>query len=267
MSVRSKIKEMDSEHDTLLLEKEAAFAISKPIKEAENDNVFCYITFTSTSLRKNLAEKNGVTTETEVKKEGGEEAPADAVKEEKEKVKPEPEVEIPPDALTKDKCLQALAELRHSRWFTSRASSLPSCVECIRILRDLSRRDPVWACLSDWAVELLVERALYSAWRPLNPAASLMRVMEVLAQGLLFAESEDPSVIKDPCEHEETTVSPFTSLTMQEREDITKSAQYYLRLMHFRQIYRVLGMKMEEPEETKEEETETPKEETNDEKK
>ena len=34
-------------------------------------------------------------------------------------------------------------------------------------------------------------------------------------------------------------------------EDITKSAQYYLRLMHFRQIYKVLGMQMEETDEVK----------------
>jgi hypothetical protein len=33
--------------------------------------------------------------------------------------------------------------------------------------------------LDDWTIELLVERALYSAHVPLNPAASIMRVMEV----------------------------------------------------------------------------------------
>ena len=63
--------------------------------------------------------------------------------------------------------------------FAAMAASLPSCVECIRIMKDLVRRDPVWSSLSDYTIELLVERSLYSAWRPLNPAASLMRVMEV----------------------------------------------------------------------------------------
>ena len=43
--------------------------------------------------------------------------------------------------------------------------------QCIRIMKDLVRRDPVWGSLSDWTIELLVERCLYSAWRPLNPAA------------------------------------------------------------------------------------------------
>jgi len=163
-------------------------------------------------------------------------------------------VEIAPeDALPLDKCLRALAELRHSRWFASRVSGLPSCVECIRIMRDLARRDPVWSCLSEWAIELLVERALYSAWRPLNPAASLMRVMEIGASGILLDNEERDESFKDPCEREDSNTSPLSNLTKQEAEDITKSAQYYLRLMHFRQIYKVLGMQMEETDEVKEE--------------
>ena len=238
MSVRSKIKEIDSTHDTLLLEKEAAFAITKPLGDSETDVMFCYITFTSTALRKNSKEENG-------------EEPDKDAKEDASETKNN-EGEEKSETLPVDKCLQALAELRHSRWFAARAASLPSCVECIRIMKDLSRRDPIWASLSDWSVELLVERALYSAWRPLNPAASLMRVMEVLALGLLLEESDTGLI--DPCEREDLAISPFTNLTKQEKEDITKSAQYYLRLMHFRQIYRVLGMKMEEPEDGKEEE-------------
>ena len=76
-------------------------------------------------------------------------------------------------------CFQALADLRHSRWFSSMALNLPSCVECIRIVKDLTKRDSAWAALSDWTLELLVERSLFSAHVPLNPAASIMRVMEV----------------------------------------------------------------------------------------
>merc|ERR1712051_733953 len=115
------------------------------------------------------------------------------------------------DPLPKEKCLEALAELRHSKWFAVTAANMPSCVECIIIVKDLSNRDPAWTVLSDWAIELMVERALFTAWMPLNPAASLMRVMEDVT----------------------------TNMTVQQREDITHSAQRYLRLMHFRQIYKV----------------------------
>ena len=72
----------------------------------------------------------------------------------------------------------------------------------------------------------------------------------MLASGVLYDETS----MKDPCERVET--SPISQLSVQEREDVTKSAQQYLRLMHFRQIYRVLGMPMEDAEDMKEEDKE-----------
>ena len=71
-----------------------------------------------------------------------------------------------------------------------------------------------------------------------------------MASGILYEEGS----LKDPCERTDT--SPVSQLSLQEREDITKGAQEYLRLMHFRQIYRVLGMQMEEAEDLKEEDKE-----------
>ena len=173
--LRSRIKESNSDYDTMLLEKEASFAITKT---ASDDPMFCYVTFTSTALRgkdgieQEGDDSNADDTAAEVKKEAEEEDEKKAIDDQVDEK----------DKLPSDKCLQALAELRHARWFSAMASNLPSCVECIRIMRDLCRRDPAWSCLTDWAIELLVERALYSAWRPLNPAASLMRVMEVRPQ-------------------------------------------------------------------------------------
>merc|ERR1712029_481882 len=139
--------------------------------------------------------------------------------------------------LAKGAADRALSELRHSKWFAVTAANLPSCVECIRIVKDLCMRDPAWSVLTGWAVELLVERALYTAWMPLNPAASLMRVMEVMSSGLLL---DDGPGLKDPCEKEDVNV--VSGLTSQEREDITRSAQANLRRMHFRKLFKVLGM-------------------------
>ena len=166
------------------MEKEAAFAVSKPLVDDNGeklDSIICYVTLTATSMRKKpenvmaslddeSADPNSETTEGKpVKTETEETTPRP----------PTPPVEDEANLLPKEKCLAALAELRHARWFAAMAASLPSCVECIRIMKDLVRRDPVWSSLSDYTIELLVERSLYSAWRPLNPAASLMRVMEV----------------------------------------------------------------------------------------
>ena len=122
--------------------------------------------------------------------------------------------------LPKDKGLMALAELRHSKWFTAVAANLRACVESIRILRDKAQRDMAWGCLGGWALEVLVERALFSAGRNLSPSSALMRILEVVASGLVM---DDGLGIKDPCEREETCV--FSNMTTQMREDVTRQAQ------------------------------------------
>ena len=84
--------------------------------------------------------------------------------------------------------LSGLAELRRAKWFSAMAAPLPGCVETTRLVRDLARREEVWARLGDWPVELLVERALFSAGYALPPGKSLLRVMEVLAAGLILPD-------------------------------------------------------------------------------
>lgn len=146
-------------------------------------------------------------------------------------------VKDPPDVLDRQKCLEALAALRHAKWFQARASGLQSCVMVIRILRDLCQRVPTWSRLNGWAMELLVEKVLSSCGQPLSPGDALRRVFEAIAAGILLPGS---SGLLDPCEKEPTDAAG--SLTNQEREDITASAQHALRLIAFRQIHKVLGM-------------------------
>jgi hypothetical protein len=67
-------------------------------------------------------------------------------------------------------------------------------------------------------------------------------LLQVIASGLLLS---DGNGLKDPCEREDSDVSSLL-MTIQEREDITRGSQRFLRLMHFRQIYKVLGMPMED---------------------
>lgn len=143
----------------------------------------------------------------------------------------------PPDVLGRQKCLDALAALRHAKWFQARASSLQSCVMVIRILRDLCQRVPTWSTLNAWALELLVEKVLSSAGQPMPPGDALRRVLEAVAGGILLPGS--PGLV-DPCERE--PVDALAGLTDQAREDITASAQHALRLVAFRQIHKVLGM-------------------------
>ncbi|XP_023235215.1 zinc finger RNA-binding protein-like isoform X1 [Centruroides sculpturatus] len=146
-------------------------------------------------------------------------------------------VKDPPDVLDRQKCLEALAALRHAKWFQARASGLQSCVMVIRILRDLCQRVPTWGRLTSWAMELLVEKVISSSGQPLSPGDALRRVLEAVAAGLLLPGG--PGLF-DPCEKE--PLDAAGCLTSQEREDITASAQHALRLIAFRQIHKVLGM-------------------------
>ncbi|XP_044756419.1 zinc finger RNA-binding protein isoform X7 [Coccinella septempunctata] len=143
------------------------------------------------------------------------------------------------DVLARGKCLQALAALRHTKWFQARALGLHSCVVIIRILRDLCQRVPTWQPLSSWAMELLAEKVISSVpgGAQLSPGDALRRVMEAVASGLLLPGGPG---LGDPCEKDSPDAA--AALTVQQREDLTCSSQYALRLIAYRQIYKVLGM-------------------------
>ncbi|KAI5164912.1 Zinc Finger Rna-Binding Protein [Manis pentadactyla] len=146
-------------------------------------------------------------------------------------------VKDPPDVLDRQKCLDALAALRHAKWFQARANGLQSCVIIIRILWDICQRVPTWSDFPSWAMELLVEKAISSASSPQSPGDALRRVFECISSGIILKGS--PGLL-DPCEKD-----PFDTLatmTDQQREDITSSAQFALRLLAFRLIHKVLGM-------------------------
>ncbi|XP_065351747.1 zinc finger RNA-binding protein isoform X3 [Cloeon dipterum] len=139
--------------------------------------------------------------------------------------------------LDKQQCLEALAALRHAKWFQARATGLQHCVMVIRVLKDLCSRIPTWHPFPSWALELLCEKVLSSAGQPQSPGDALRRVMEAVASGIILPGG--PGLL-DPCEKEPTDAAGC--LTMQQREDITASAQQALRLLAFRQIHKVLGM-------------------------
>ncbi|XP_062468862.1 zinc finger RNA-binding protein isoform X2 [Pezoporus occidentalis] len=95
-------------------------------------------------------------------------------------------VKDPPDVLDRQKCLDALAALRHAKWFQARANGLQSCVIIIRILRDLCQRVPTWSDFPSWAMELLVEKAISSATGPQSPGDALRRVFECISSGIIL---------------------------------------------------------------------------------
>ncbi|CAH2315855.1 spermatid perinuclear RNA-binding isoform X1 [Pelobates cultripes] len=143
----------------------------------------------------------------------------------------------PPDLLDRQKCLNALASLRHAKWFQARANGLKSCVIVLRILRDLCNRVPNWTRLKGWPLELICEKSIGTCNRPLGAGEALRRVMECLASGILLPGGPG---LYDPCEREPTDALSY--MAVKEREEITHSAQHALRLLAFGQIYKVLQM-------------------------
>ncbi|XP_027765984.1 interleukin enhancer-binding factor 3, partial [Empidonax traillii] len=91
-------------------------------------------------------------------------------------------------------------------------------------------------CLSQ-PLELLCEKSIGTANRPMGAGEALRRVLECLASGIVMP---DGSGIYDPCEKEATDA--IGHLDRQQREDITQSAQHALRLAAFGQLHKVLGM-------------------------
>lgn len=146
-------------------------------------------------------------------------------------------VSDPPDVLDRHKCLAALASLRHAKWFQARANGLKSCVIVIRVLRDLCTRVPTWEPLRGWPLELLCEKAIGTANRPMGAGEAFRRVLECLSSGILMPDGPG---LYDPCEKEATDA--LGHLERQQREDITHSAQHALRLAAFGQLHKVLGM-------------------------
>ncbi|KAH0615594.1 hypothetical protein JD844_005046 [Phrynosoma platyrhinos] len=67
----------------------------------------------------------------------------------------------PPDILNRQTCLDALASLRHAKWFQARANGLKSCVIVLRVLRNLCNRVPTWAPLKGWALQKEVSSAYF----------------------------------------------------------------------------------------------------------
>ncbi|KHN81017.1 Zinc finger RNA-binding protein 2 [Toxocara canis] len=141
------------------------------------------------------------------------------------------------DPLPKGPCLDALAELRHAKWFQARCANLQSAGITLRIFREIRQRVPAWQPLSTWATELFVEKVLASHGAPLSPGDAVRRVFEAIASGVLF--STGPG-LKDPCEKDGRDV--LADLSGQQREDITAGSQHALRLIAFNQMYKVLNV-------------------------
>lgn len=147
----------------------------------------------------------------------------------------------PVDVLPRKACEDALRELRRARWFEAKAYSLPFCEIVMRIFRELCSRIPTLSRMDIWLLELIVQKCLSTLDSNATAASAVQRVFECIAGGIFLPDN--PGVY-DPCEREPTDLC--TKLTIQEREDMTASAQHALRLLAFQQMHKILDITLDD---------------------
>ena len=76
-----------------------------------------------------------------------------------------------------------------------------------------------WSILSDWQLNLLIQKSLESANMPMLPSDGLRRVFSSIAGGVLLRGGLG---IADPCEKEDSDAhDAFANISEQDREDLT----------------------------------------------
>lgn len=141
------------------------------------------------------------------------------------------------DLLNEECCLSALTQLRRTKWFQVRLSVLRAGTVVAHVIRDLCKRNAAWKPLTEWAQELLVEKCVFAAGLDIGPGEALRTFFECISSGILLPGGHG---LIDPCEKAPTDAT--AELTEQEREQITASAQHFLRMLVCRQIYKILDM-------------------------
>ncbi|ESO08110.1 hypothetical protein HELRODRAFT_190894 [Helobdella robusta] len=138
--------------------------------------------------------------------------------------------------ISKELCLQWLKALKMANWFQVRAMNLFEGLKVMKIFKKLKMECRDVEPISDWALEVLVERCSFIEGTKATPSDIFRCLLQVLASGILL----DGVGLQDPCENSLCDV--FGDLQTQQREDLTKYAQTALRLLTFERLHTVLSM-------------------------
>jgi len=131
-------------------------------------------------------------------------------------------------------CQRALMMVHQTHFFSDNSLS-PNLRPCVKILKDLQTRMPVFAPLTSWAIEVIIINALRTVPLSASFSQSLRAVFAFMASGMLLPGVE----LIDPCSPDDDSV--LSNLTNQERLDITEAAQKILNDMSFGKLEEILG--------------------------
>jgi hypothetical protein len=178
------------------------------------------------------------------------------------------------DSLPLEKCLDSIDEIRRTKWFSVKLKPIANAMLILRVMRDFCRRTPTWFILSDWLLELVVDKCFVKN-KYEKVSLKFRTVFESISAGMFFLETlttgipvginapaaasttEDAAKPKepvtatpqpttslelvDPCK-KHSTKSVFEHLTLQQKEDLTASAQHAMRLIAFKKINQMLAL-------------------------
>jgi len=141
-------------------------------------------------------------------------------------------------------CLELNQKVRQVKWWQARASIMQTCVIITRLMKDFCIRMPMWECMKEWTIEVLVQTLVENAMDSLNgfaltPATAFNMIFQSLSSGLLL---DNGDVITDPTLRGNKCI--FEYLTDQQKEAMTMSAQRATRYMAFHLIEQVLGLEV-----------------------
>ncbi|KAL7077643.1 hypothetical protein ACQ4LE_003524 [Meloidogyne hapla] len=146
---------------------------------------------------------------------------------------------IPPNALPQDACLQALAEMRRTKFYQVKCTQYEWMNGVIKIVREFSNRIPAWSPLSDWIIILLVEKVFSSnpSEQQPGPSSALKALFKAISEGIILSPD---SKLMDPCEKLPTDV--LASITPLERQQLFASARYSLRQINGNKMAKLLAL-------------------------
>lgn len=131
-------------------------------------------------------------------------------------------------------CQKALMMVRQMYFFSDNALS-PNLRPCLKILKDLRNRMPVFSHLDNWAIEVVIINALRTVPLSASLSQSLRAIFAFMASGMLLPGVE----FIDPCAQEAESV--LRNISDQARLDITEASQKILNDMAFGKWEEILG--------------------------
>ncbi|CAF93248.1 unnamed protein product, partial [Tetraodon nigroviridis] len=132
----------------------------------------------------------------------------------------------------------ALAAIRHARWFEENASQSTVKV-LIRLLKDLRQRFSGFEPLTRWILDLLGHHAVMNnpSRQPLALNVAYRRCLQMLAAGLFLPGSVG---ITDPCESGNFRV--HTVMTLEQQDMVCFTAQTLVRVLSHGGFRKILGL-------------------------